>query len=625
MFGTPLLGRVWLTLPVTLLGVLLASSRTIAAPVTTGDSMAPLTTSAEPVQTLQAIASVASLEPAATSLDEQLTPAGMSQVTSVTQLSDVQPTDWAFQALQSLVEKYGCIVGYPDSTFRGQRAMTRYEFAAGLNACLDRINELIAAATADMATKEDVATLQRLMEEFAAELAMVRGRVENLEGRVALLEGSQFSTTTKLQGLTFFNVTGATAGDDVRVEAGSLAGPREIRPAARYSDTNRPVVLRVKDDPEITFSNLTWLSLVTSFTGKDLLVTQLAAGNGDSPANYFTSAGLYNTYGVPFTDQTAGPEITGSRNNIILREFFYEFPVSDRFRLVVGPRVNWYRYFDGNAFTFFLTGAGSFNSIGSTLTNTLDRGSGVVGLWKMSDQFAFHFGYLGENTEFLPSAFGFNTSSNPRTGLFSGTNTLTAELTYSPSKNANIRLLYNRSTSDPNVPIQDENGNITGFGIGGATGEPIYGVADDGFGGSIRPAYGNTFGISADWLITPRFGVFGRYGYGSVEIRPKNRDRDGGDINSQAFQVGLAFPDLGKQGALATLSFAMPFDVLEGRRFLASGGGNGGTQYDLEAAYYLPLSANIAIVPSLYWIFNPNNFDNNPTIFVGNLRTQFSF
>lgn len=624
MFRTPLSERVWLTLPVTLLGVFLASSHTIAAPVETVESVAPMTASAEPSPALQAIESVGSLETAATSLDEQLMPFGMSQVTSVTQLSDVKPTDWAFQALQSLVEKYGCIVGYPDSTFRGQRAMTRYEFAAGLNACLDRVNELIAAATADMATKEDVATLQRLMEEFAAELAMVRGRVENLEGRVAVLEGNQFSTTTKLQGLTFFNVTGATAGDDVRVEAGSLVGPREIRPAARYSDTNRPVVLRVKDDPEITFSNLTWLSFVTSFTGKDLLVTQLAAGNGDSPANYFTSAGLYNTYGVPFTDQTAGTEITGSRNDVILREFFYEFPVSDNFRLVVGPRVNWYRYFDGNAFTFFLNG-GSFNSIGSTLTNTLDRGSGVVGLWKMSDQFAFHFGYLGENTEFLPSAFGFNTSSNPRTGLFSGTNTLTAELTYSPSKNANIRLLYNRSTSDPNVPIQDENGNITGFGIGGATGEPIYGVADDGFGGSIKPAYGNTFGISADWLITPRFGVFGRYGYGNVQIRPKDDDRDGGDINSQAFQVGLAFPDLGKRGALATLSFLMPFDVLDGREFLAAGGGNGGTQYDLEAAYYLPLSGNIAIVPSLYWIFNPNNFDNNPTIFVGNLRTQFSF
>lgn len=68
----------------------------------------------------------------------------MSQVTSVSQLSDVQPTDWAFQALQSLVERYGCIAGYPNGSFQGNRAMTRYEFAAGLNACLNRVNELIA-------------------------------------------------------------------------------------------------------------------------------------------------------------------------------------------------------------------------------------------------------------------------------------------------------------------------------------------------------------------------------------------------------------------------------------------------------------------------------------------------
>lgn len=64
----------------------------------------------------------------------------MAQVTSVSQLSDVQPTDWAFQALQSLVKRYGCIAGYPDGTYRGNRALTRYEFAAGLNACLDRVN-----------------------------------------------------------------------------------------------------------------------------------------------------------------------------------------------------------------------------------------------------------------------------------------------------------------------------------------------------------------------------------------------------------------------------------------------------------------------------------------------------
>ena len=118
----------------------------------------------------------------------------MAQVTSVSQLSDVQPTDWAFQALQSLVERYGCIAGYPDGTYRGNRALTRYEFAAGLNACLDRVNELIATATSDLVSKEDLATLQRLQEEFATELASLRGRVDSLEVATAELEANQFST-----------------------------------------------------------------------------------------------------------------------------------------------------------------------------------------------------------------------------------------------------------------------------------------------------------------------------------------------------------------------------------------------------------------------------------------------
>ncbi len=143
--------------------------------------------------------------------DSTVSNQAMSQVTSVSQLSDVQPTDWAFQALQSLVERYGCIAGYPDRTYRGNRAISRYEFAAGLNACMDRVNELIAAATEDLATKEDLATLQRLQEEFAAELATLRGRVDALEVRTATLQEQQFSTTTKLVGEVAFALSDSFA------------------------------------------------------------------------------------------------------------------------------------------------------------------------------------------------------------------------------------------------------------------------------------------------------------------------------------------------------------------------------------------------------------------------------
>ena len=119
-----------------------------------------------------------------------------AQVNSVSQLSEVKPTDWAFQALQSLVERYGCMAGYPDGTYRGNRAMTRYEFAAGLNSCLDRVSELIAAGTTNLITREDLAIVQKLQAEFARELSVLRGRVDTLDARTAQLEANQFSTTT---------------------------------------------------------------------------------------------------------------------------------------------------------------------------------------------------------------------------------------------------------------------------------------------------------------------------------------------------------------------------------------------------------------------------------------------
>ncbi|MEG4533946.1 iron uptake porin [Microcoleus sp. D2_18a_D3] len=530
-----------------------------------------------------------------------------AQVTSVSQLSDVRPTDWAFQALQSLVERYGCIAGYPDGTFRGNRAMTRYEFAAGLNACLDQITKQLGGSTGNLVKREDLLALQRLQEEFAAELATLRGRVDALEARTAELEANQFSTTTKLNGFAWFNLSGAFADKGVRVEAINADAAPLDRVAGRDPVTNRPIVQRV-DDPEITFSHLIWLTLTTSFTGKDQLVTQLAVGNGNSPANQYTSPGLFNTFGTPFLDQTAGV----NPNEVILRELYYQFPVSNRLQLVIGPRINFYRYFDNNNFSFFVDGASSFNSNNSTLLTATKRGAGALALWDISRRLKLRLGYLGESMEFLPSSV-FNSASNPSQGLFGGTNTSTAELTFSPSDRANLRFLYSRSN------IQQIGGLI-----GAPNGRPLNGLADDGFGGRLGNATANTYSFNFDWSLSRRFGLFGRYGYAETNIFPKT-DRPDGTIKTQSYMLGFALPDLFKKGAVFTASFLVPFDVTGGRRFLVSGGGNGGKQYEIEATYYFPVTENISLVPAFYAIWNANNFDNNPTIFVGNLRTQFSF
>jgi hypothetical protein len=126
--------------------------------------------------------------------------ASEEQVTSISQFSDVYPTDWAYQALANLIERYGCVAGYPNGTFGGNRAMSRYEAAALLNACLDRVTEM---------TDE----VKRLVKAFEKELAIVKARVDGLEAKVGELSATQFSTTTKLKGKVRFVQGSSYRGD----------------------------------------------------------------------------------------------------------------------------------------------------------------------------------------------------------------------------------------------------------------------------------------------------------------------------------------------------------------------------------------------------------------------------
>jgi hypothetical protein len=207
------------------------------------------------------------------------------QVTSITQFSDVRPTDWAYQALSNLVERYGCVAGYPDGTYRGGRAMTRYEAAALLNACLDRVTEV---------TDE----LRALQEEFKAELIVLRARVEGLEARTAVLEAQQFSTTTKLSGEVNF----------------VLGGVPDYRSRGDKADGT-------------AFNYDVRLNFDTSFTGSDLLRTRLRAGNfSDRP--FGSSSSLFKLDKAETTD-----------SSVEIDRLYYQFPVGSDFTVTVGPKV----------------------------------------------------------------------------------------------------------------------------------------------------------------------------------------------------------------------------------------------------------------------------------------------
>lgn len=207
------------------------------------------------------------------------------QVTSIDQFSDVQPTDWAYQALSNLVERYGCVAGYPDGTYLGGQAMTRYEAAALLNACMDRVTEV---------TDE----LRRLQAEFKEELIVLTARVDGLDAKVAVLEANQFSTTTKLNGEASFILGGVPGYDSRGRNADGTAFNYDLR-----------------------------LNLDTSFTGSDLLRTRLRAGDfSDRP--FGSSSSLFKL-----------DKAYSSDNSVEIDRLYYQFPVGENVTVTAGPLV----------------------------------------------------------------------------------------------------------------------------------------------------------------------------------------------------------------------------------------------------------------------------------------------
>ena len=95
--------------------------------------------------------------------------------------ADVPTNHWAYDAIAELAAK-GLIEGYPDGTFKGDRAMTRYEMAMVVARLLARIESIqIPAPTPPEVTKADIDAINRLVNEFRAELAALGVRTTAIE------------------------------------------------------------------------------------------------------------------------------------------------------------------------------------------------------------------------------------------------------------------------------------------------------------------------------------------------------------------------------------------------------------------------------------------------------------
>ncbi len=125
--------------------------------------------------------------------------------------TDVPTDHWAYDAVRLLVDD-GIILGYPNGTFGGKRAITRYEFAVAIARLVQYIPELVPGGTAgltreeldralqdyakkseiptvpslaNLATKQDLEAIRKLVDEFRDELASLGVDVDTLKRQVA--------------------------------------------------------------------------------------------------------------------------------------------------------------------------------------------------------------------------------------------------------------------------------------------------------------------------------------------------------------------------------------------------------------------------------------------------------
>jgi hypothetical protein len=516
------------------------------------------------------------------------------QVTSITQFSDVQPTDWAYQALSNLIERYGCVAGYPNGTYRGSRAMTRFEAAALLNACLDRITEV---------TDE----LKRLMKEFEKELAVLKGRVDGLEAKVAELEATQFSTTTKLKGIATF-VMGAN----------SYSGSSNLAQRLGNANVNDAAIAKAEYGAT-TFNYDVRLNFDTSFTGKDLLRTTLRSGNFANTA-WFGSPTPNNALETAFQEAEASPNI------VAINRLFYQFPVGDKITVTAGGRVRqddmlamWPSAYPADTVLDVFTYAGSPGAY------SLNLGAGA-GAWYQDGGFNFSINYVAQNAQNgSPST---NTANGGGIGTDASAETFTAQVGYAGDNwGLAVAYTYGNGTGIPAGTPLASGSDPNGFTFADANGANTNTV---GISGYWQPSEsGWVPSISTGWGITGTGGNIANGTGGTTSLT-------GGRV--QSWYVGLQWDDaLIKGNAFGMALGQTPFvtQLPTALRNTAGYGSNPNDgNYAWEWWYKFQVTDNISVTPALFYLSQAagqigkgdsttglQNFNN----FGGLIKTTFKF
>ena len=476
--------------------------------------------------------------------------AGVSEETSaaavspVQQFSDLRPSDWAYQALANLIERYGCVSGTPAGAMAGQRSITRFEAAALLNACLERVADV---------TDE----LKALIAALEPERTQLQGRAAALEARVGALESQTFSTTTKLKGKANLVLGGVGFGGSA-IEVAT----NTVNTATQGS---QPLTNAV------TFNYDVRLTFDTSFNGSDLLRTELRAGDFDSVSNSLGGGGptTLSTLEVAFQEQS-GRHIMG------IYKLYYQAPLGAGFTATLGGMVAqedmlafWPSVYPDSSVLDVMTMAGA------PVAYNYNRGPGA-GLWWQRQGWSLSASYVAASGAFGTPASGGLATANARSTatvqLAHQQDAWGLALTYAGVQNGVVPYGTNDLLQRLNSP-----GTFTNA------------LALSGYWQPIRGGWIPS--ISAGWGINST----------SSPAPSPAPAGSGAPVTSQSWSVGLQWLDALAKGNAAGLAFGQaPFVT-------AQGGGTtpADANWTWECWYKVQVSDNISVTPAVFYLSRP--------------------
>ena len=395
----------------------------------------------------------------------------------------------------------------------------------------------------------------------------MKGRVDALEARTDVLEDQQFSTTTKLQGEV---VMAAQFGDTLENTA-----------SAPFSGVGEPGESRASVLSRVR------LNFNTSFSGNDLLQTQLEVGNNgnDFFSEYLNgsdpvSGGLANDT-APFIVDLGASDFAGVSEEVILRRLAYSFrPFNEDLTITMGSNifpsdfVDFNSYANNSAQDF---SSGFFINNPLIITNAIDQDGGAGG--------AFDWNFKGGPISF-------------RAVFVAG----------EADRATDVGNDLDGDGVDEGIIIGGRDfGGIDGV-DGGLFGDPYQATAElevantfgannqNSFAARLQYTHANTFNLTQNVvgfngeLTFGRFGMFGRYGF-SIDPRFEggrfvDTFAPGAENTLQTWMGGVGVKDIAIPGSLFSAAVGQPYIIT---------GDDLPEQTNIEAFYRIPINPNISI------------------------------